>query len=118
MHEVSIIKNIVKTLEENYEGRMDSIVSVEIEAGLLSNVQPILIQNAYEALILDEPKLADVELKVKQLPIIAYCENCDRDFEVVRHKFVCDCGAPSREIVQGDELRISKVAFKNLENDK
>ena len=113
MHEVSIIKNIVKTLEENYEDRMDSIVSVEIEAGLLSNVQPILIQNAYEALILDEPKLANVELKVKQLPIIAHCENCDKNFEVIRHRFVCDCGEPSRDIIQGDELRISKVDFNS-----
>ncbi len=112
MHEVAIIKNIVQSLEDNYEDRMDSIVSVEIEAGLLSNVQPILIQNAYEALILDEPKLANVELKVKQLSIIAHCTHCDKDFEVVRHKFVCECGEPTKEIIQGDELRISKVAFK------
>ncbi len=112
MHEVAIIKNIVQTLEENYRGQMDAIVSVEIEAGLLSNVQPILIQNAYEALIMDEPKLADVELKVKQLPIIAHCKHCDKDFEVIRHRFVCDCGETSRDILQGDELRISKVAFK------
>ena len=109
---MSIIKNIIQTLEENYEDRMDSIVSVEIEAGLLSNVQPVLIQNAYEALILDEPKLADVELKVKQLSIIAYCEHCNKDFEVIRHRFVCECGKSSRNIVQGDELRISKVDFK------
>lgn len=112
MHEVAIIKNIVQTLEENYGGRLDSIVCVEIEAGLLSNVQPVLIQNAYEALILDEPKLAEIELRVKQLPIIAHCDDCDKDFEVIRHRFVCDCGKPSREIMQGDELRISKVDFK------
>lgn len=112
MHEVAIIRNIVRTLEENYKDRMDSVVSVEIEAGLLSNVQPILIQNAYEALLLDEPKLADVELEIKLLPIVAHCGKCKKDFEVLRHRFVCDCGEPSSEIVQGEELRISKVAFR------
>ncbi len=112
MHEVAIINNLVETLEEEYTSRMKDIVSVEIEAGLLSNVQPVLIQNAYEALQMDRMELEDIELVVKQLPIIAHCSMCNKDFPVVRHRFVCDCGEPSREIIQGNELRISKVVFK------
>jgi hydrogenase nickel incorporation protein HypA/HybF len=54
MHELSIVRDIFSTLEEAYPGRMQDIIKVEIQAGLLCNIQPILIQNAFEAYVLDE----------------------------------------------------------------
>jgi hydrogenase nickel incorporation protein HypA/HybF len=111
MHEVAIIQDILQTLEANYSDKITKIKKVEIEAGLLCSVQPILIQNAYEAIIASEPKFANIELDVKILPIIAYCKSCNNNFEVVRHKFVCKCGEATRKIIQGEELRISRIDF-------
>ncbi|QNL50877.1 hydrogenase maturation nickel metallochaperone HypA [Olivibacter sp. SDN3] len=113
MHEITIVRDIFKVLEEEYPNNYRDIIKVEIHAGLLSNVQPILIQNAFEAFIEDEPQYADTELEVKLLPIIAHCANCARDFEVHLHRFVCPCGKPSDKIVQGEELQISQVIFAN-----
>lgn len=112
MHEVAIIRDIINTLEKHYEGRINQISKVRVEAGQLSNVQPILIQNAYEAVIIDDSRWADIDLEVVSLPIIAFCSSCNKNFEVVRHKFVCSCGRASKKIVQGEELRISQVTFK------
>ncbi|SFH31497.1 hydrogenase maturation nickel metallochaperone HypA/HybF [Pontibacter chinhatensis] len=114
MHEASIVRNVFEMLQEAYPDKYKRIIKVQIEAGLLSNIQPILIQNAFEALIVEEPTLASIELEVLLLPIMAHCHTCDKDFEVKRHKFVCECGTPSRNIVQGEELQISRVEF--LEN--
>jgi hydrogenase nickel incorporation protein HypA/HybF len=111
MHEISIVRNVFNTLLEAYPTKFDRISKVQVEAGLLSNIQPILIQNAFEALIVEEPDLAYIELEVVQLPIIAHCQACDKGFEVIRHKFVCACGMPSKKIIQGEELQISKVEF-------
>lgn len=111
MHEVSVVRNIFSTLQEAYPDRYEHISKVEVEAGLLSNIQPILIQNAFEALRIEEKKLADVELEVRLLPIIAHCSSCQRDFEVIHHRFICSCGTPSKAIIQGNELQISKVEF-------
>ncbi|MEN9684722.1 MAG: hypothetical protein RLZZ28_508 [Bacteroidota bacterium] len=111
MHEIAIIQDILTTLEENYKDKIDLIKNVEIEAGLLCNVQPILIQNAYQAMIGSSARFANIELTVKLLPIIAYCNNCKKEFAVIKHKFVCDCGTPSQTIVQGEELRISRIDF-------
>lgn len=113
MHELSIVRDIFRTLEEAYPGRMQDIIKVEIEAGLLCNIQPILIQNAFEAYVHDEELFQDLELEVKLLPIIAYCKVCTMNFEVHYHRFVCTCGQPSDQIIQGEELRISKVMFNN-----
>jgi hydrogenase nickel incorporation protein HypA/HybF len=114
MHEISIVRNVFETLQETYPDKFERITKVQIEAGLLSNIQPILIQSAFEALIVEEPALSAIELEVLLLPIIAHCDACDEDFEVKRHKFVCECGTPSKNIVQGEELQISRVEF--LEN--
>lgn len=111
MHEVSIVRDIINTLEEEYKERFSKISSVKIEAGLLCNVQPILIQNAFEALVMEDSRLENIDLQVVLLPIIAHCKSCSKDFEVKLHRFVCECGTPSREIVQGEELRISQVEF-------
>jgi len=121
MHEVSIVRNIFETLEEAYPDRYEQIIKVEIEAGLLSNIQPILIQNAFEALKTEEKHLENVEVEVKLLPILAHCEGCQEVFEVKFHRFVCSCGKPSSNIVQGKELQISKIDFIqtiSMKNDK
>ena len=112
MHEISIVRQIFSTLEETYSESHEKIVKVEIEAGLLSNIQPILIQNAFEAICVEEPHLRQVELEVRVLPIVAFCSQCNQDFEVKFHRFVCPCGTPSKKITQGEELQIAKVDFK------
>jgi len=112
MHELGIVKDIFQTLEEAYPDKYEDIIKINLEAGLLSSLQPILIQNAFEAYVLDDERFKDTELEVTILPIIAYCQNCDKQFEVKYHRFVCDCGQPSDKIIQGEELRISQVTFK------
>lgn len=111
MHELPLVREIVETLEAEYPQKFDAIVKVTVEAGLLSNIQPILIQNAFEALRLDDRRLQEIDLEVVLLPIIAHCASCEKDFTVQYNRFVCSCGAPSRKLIQGDELRISRVEF-------
>lgn len=112
MHELSIVKDIFSTLEEHYQAKIHDVQKVQITAGLLSNVQPILIQNAFDAFIHDNEVYNDMDLEVVVNDIIAHCDTCDKDFKVEFHRFVCSCGAPSTNIVQGNELFISKVIFK------
>jgi len=115
MHEISLVRNILKTLEEEFPSRVERIRCIQLTAGLLSNVQPILMQNAFEAVLLEEPKYNKATLQVEVLPILVYCDDCDKTTEVVNYTFACSCGKPSKNIVQGEELLISKVEFVNEE---
>ena len=117
MHELSIVKDIFDTLEEHYNAKVEDIQQVQVTAGLLSNVQPVLIQNAFDAFIADQPRYREMELEVMVNDIIAHCEHCHKDFPVRYHRFVCyDCETPSSHIVQGNELFISKVIFKQKDH--
>lgn len=112
MHEISLVRNIFKTLEDEFPGEIDRVRNIHLTVGILSNVQPILMQNAFEAVLLDEPRYQNATLTVTILPVLVHCEDCDKDSEVLHYKFACGiCGKPSRNIVQGEELLISKVEF-------
>lgn len=116
MHEISLVRNILKTLEDEFPGETDTIRGIHLTVGLLSNVQPILVQNAFEAVLQDEPQYNKASLHVTVLPILIYCGDCEKNSEVQHYKFVCShCGKPGKNIVQGEELVISKVEFETAE---
>jgi hydrogenase nickel incorporation protein HypA/HybF len=116
MHEISLVRNIFKTLEDEFPGQIKKVRGIHLTVGLLSNVQPVLMQNAFEAVQADEPVYDQASLHVAVLPILIHCDDCDKNTEVLHYKFACDtCGKPSRNIVQGEELMISKVEFAEEE---
>jgi hydrogenase nickel incorporation protein HypA/HybF len=111
MHEISLVRNIFNTLEDEFPGEIDRVRGIYLTVGLLSNVQPILMQSAFEAVLEGEPRYNKTSLHVEVLPVLIHCDECDTTSEVQQYKFVCSCGKPSRNIVQGVELLISKVEF-------
>ena len=116
MHEISLVRNIFKTLEDEFPGEIEKVRTIYLRVGLLSNVQPILMQNAFEAVLLDEPKYNKATLNVEVLDVLVHCDDCDKDSEVQQYKFACSCcGKPSKNIIQGEELMISKVEFAEEE---
>ncbi|MEP6711876.1 MAG: hydrogenase maturation nickel metallochaperone HypA [Ferruginibacter sp.] len=116
MHEISLVRNIFKTLEDEFPGEIEKVRGIHLRVGLLSNVQPILMQNAFEAVLQDEPKYNRATLHVEVLNVLVHCDECDKDSEVRQYKFACSyCGKPSKNIMQGEELLISKVEFSEEE---
>lgn len=111
MHEISLVRNIFRTLEDEFPGEIDLVRGIHLRVGLLSNVQPILMQNAFEAVLETEPQYNKTSLHVEVLPILIHCDDCDKNTEVLNYTFICTCGKPSKNIVQGEELLISKVEF-------
>jgi hydrogenase nickel incorporation protein HypA/HybF len=90
MHEISLVRNIFRTLEEEFPNDMDRVRKIHLKVGLLSNVQK-------------------TSLYVEVLPILIHCDECDKTSQVQQYRFVCACGKPSRNVVQGEELLISNV---------
>ena len=111
MHEISLVRNIFKTLEDEFPGEMERVRRIHLRVGILSNVQPILMQNAFEAVLEDEPVYKKTSLHVEVLPVLIDCEECGKTSEISNYRFVCSCGRPSKNIVQGEELLINRVEF-------
>ncbi len=113
MHEISLVRNIFKALEDEFPGETGKIRGIHLSVGLLSNVQPILMQNAFEAVLPEEPGFNKASLHVTVHSILIRCDDCDKESEVQHYKFACNyCGKSSKNIIQGEELLISKVEFE------
>lgn len=112
MHEVSLIRNVFRTLEHEFgEEELDCLQQIDLRVGALSNVEPTLMQNAFDAVTQDENKYTDVALVINVVPVKIKCEVCGEVSEVQNNLFKCSNGHPSGNLIQGTELLIEKVHF-------
>jgi hydrogenase nickel incorporation protein HypA/HybF len=113
MHEVSLVNSIFRSIEAEFPAQdVESVRGIFLRVGLLSNVEPVLMQNAFAAVIETEPAFRQATLHVEVLPILVHCAECDKTSLVENYKFVCaECGKPNNNITQGTELLIHKVEF-------
>ncbi|MEQ9286552.1 MAG: hydrogenase maturation nickel metallochaperone HypA [Cyclobacteriaceae bacterium] len=112
MHEISLVRNIFRTLESEFEKEeLTRLNQIDLKVGLLSNVEPILMQNAFEAVTQDENRFLETKLVVNVVPIIIECELCGEVNEVKNYSFKCSNGHPTKNIIQGAELTIERVHF-------
>ena len=113
MHEISLVRNIFNTLESEFsKEELDTMTAIHLRVGLLANVEPILMQNAFEAVTTAEEKYQTVQLNVELIPIEIHCEDCDNNSTIENYKFACStCGKPNNNVVKGTELLIHQVQF-------
>ena len=113
MHETSIVNSIIKTLEMEFEQeKLQKMKAIYLKVGILSNIEPRLLHNAYSAYHITNPGYHHVNLYVESVDIKIQCEICNHITDVKNYRFICDaCGKPSKNLIQGEEMLIHKVEF-------
>ncbi len=113
MHEISLVRSIFRTLKEEFpEEKLNRMQAIHLKVGKLSNVEPILLENAFQAVISEVEEYAHLQLEIERIPVEILCENCGKKSHIENYIFKCaHCGNPSRNIVQGTELLIHRVDF-------
>jgi len=114
MHEISLVRSIFNTLDTEFsKEELTTITAIDLKVGKLSNVEPILMQNAFEAVTAAEEKFQTVKLNIEVIPIEIYCADCDSNSFIDNYKFACGtCGKPNNNVVKGTELLIHQVHFE------
>lgn len=114
MHEISLVQGIFSALEDAFSKEdLANMTDIYLQVGMLSNVEPTLMHNAFEAVTLAEEKYQEVKLHVEVIPVEVYCSDCDLNSNIENYKFVCaQCGLPNNNVVKGTELSIHQVHFE------
>jgi hydrogenase nickel incorporation protein HypA/HybF len=114
VHELSICHGLCTQLRELASGHgAEKIRRVEIEVGAMSNVVPELLDQAFRAMRESAPLIADAELIVRTVPLVAHCLDCDSDQELERFVFECpDCGSTKLLVTQGEDLLLRQVELE------
>ena len=115
MHETSIVNSIIRTLEQEFEAeKLNKMKSIHLKVGILSNIEPRLLYNAYDASHMMNPKYQNVKLEIEMTELKIQCEVCDHITDVQKYRFICDkCDRPSKNVIQGEEMLIHKVEFED-----
>ena len=113
MHETSIVNGIMRTLEQEFDTeKLNKITGIFVKVGILSNIEPRLLMNAYEASHMTNPSYQNVKLHIEMVELKIQCDSCDHITDVINYRFLCDnCHKPSKNIIQGEEMLIHKVEF-------
>jgi hydrogenase nickel incorporation protein HypA/HybF len=113
MHEISLVRNIFATIEAQHPDiPPGGIQCIYLQVGELSNVEPIALQNAFDAVIDNDSPYQNAQLEITVTPVLIYCDDCDKASGIKNYHFVCRCGKPSKKIVQGDELLITRIEYR------
>jgi hydrogenase nickel incorporation protein HypA/HybF len=115
MHETSIVNSIMRTLEMEFEQeKLNKMKAIHLKVGILSNVEPRLLHNAYSAYHLSNPGYHHVDLQIESTSLKIQCDICNHITDVKKYRFICDnCGKPSKNVIQGEEMLIHKIEFED-----
>jgi hydrogenase nickel incorporation protein HypA/HybF len=107
MHELSIALSVLDVAEEEAARQNGSVAAVHLRLGLLSGVVPEALVSAFE-LAREGTPLAQAELVIEQVPIIAWCPACAAERRAASVLELCcpDCGTPMPEVRCGRELEV------------
>jgi hydrogenase nickel incorporation protein HypA/HybF len=107
VHELSIALGILDAVREESERHRGRVVAVHLRLGPLSGVVRESLALAYDLARQDTP-LAEAELIVEEVPIVAYCPVCDVEVTCPSPREIrCPgCGAPTPVVYSGRELEL------------
>jgi len=110
MHELGIISNIFKVIEEvASENNLKKITKVKLKIGKLCQVVPAMIENAFEV-VAKETIAKGAALEVEYEPIRMKCLSCQKEFEVDDKIYICPaCEQTELEMLAGAEISVESI---------
>ena len=106
MHEFSIARNIIETLNSVAEEYGQEVVSATVAIGPMSMIVPELLTQAYKVLA-EGTELEGSQLNIQRVPITAVCNECGAETESYEPFVRCaKCDSLSLSIKSGYELQI------------
>lgn len=111
MHEQSLVRSILRQVDSIRRDRNAEIVqSLVLTIGPLSGVDPDLLASAFDQLA-TEPSVADTELTIRQVPLMARCDACGRSQTITDFDFRCTHCGHNLTITSGDQLELTSVSL-------
>jgi hydrogenase nickel incorporation protein HypA/HybF len=110
MHEVSLMKNLLRTVEgvAAREGRKP-VQMIHLRIGEMSGVSIEALSFAFEVLSKGTPAEGG-RLEFERVPLRALCRECGHEFHPEEFVFRCmKCGSPELEILGGREMEIDYI---------
>lgn len=110
MHELGLVINIVKQVEEYMEENdLSCVEKLVLQVGQLSEVYPKYLRDVYPIAV-ESTKLEKTALEIEETPGIGRCKSCDFVYNLVENDNICPvCDAKNYEVIRGGEFMIKEL---------
>lgn len=111
MHELGIVFNIIKSIEEvGEENSLTQVESVTLEIGEVSGIVPEYLIDCWKWAAAKSELLKGSELKVEQIDAVTYCEGCGSTYPTVEFAKICPhCKSEKTYLLTGNEVNIKEI---------
>ena len=114
MHETDMTRALMITVQDWYDSQPEKlkIEKIHLIVGKFTCVEPVSLQFAFEVQTRNT-FLDQVELVIKDIPLIAYCHACQEEYQPeIGLQYSCPtCRSPMEDIRSGRELKIDHIEY-------
>jgi len=110
MHEINVVRSMLKTVEEFCrQNDINHVDEIEVDIGELSLIIPEYVEELYPACTADT-QFKDTRLIINVIPGLAECDDCDEIFNVIENKGYCpNCGSFNKSVLSGESFTIKEL---------
>jgi hydrogenase nickel incorporation protein HypA/HybF len=111
MHELGIVFQIVKTVEQVAEENMlNSIKSVTLELGQVSGVVHNQLKNCWKWATDKSKTLNGTLLIIDEIPAVTFCETCNETYATIEYGKTCPhCSSSNTYLIAGSEMNDKEI---------
>jgi len=112
MHELGIVFNIIKEVDEIAEkNKVKEVNEVTLEIGEVSGVVPSYLTDCWKWACIHRSKyMKECSLKIITLEAKTFCENCETSYDTKPHGKICpNCGSNKTYLLTGRETNIKDI---------
>lgn len=118
MHEMGIVLNLAKTLEDAAaENHITKYGSVTLAVGEVSGIMTDYFEECWNYFRGRHPLLRDSVLKLETIRAYTYCSACGKTYETLPYGKICPhCGSGETWLITGNECIIREVEAEQDES--
>ena len=117
MHETDMTKALILSIKDWREEQPEQhqIEKIHLVVGEFTCVEPASLKFAFEVQTRNT-FLDGVELLIKDIPLVAFCHNCQKEYKPqIGLQYSCpECKSPMEDIRSGRELKIERIEYSTL----
>lgn len=117
MHEYSIVSALIEQCEQHARANQaNKITRVEIKLGVMSGVEPSLLQTAFDTFKLDGI-CRDAVLNMQIQPLVILCHDCQSESVLSERTVVCPaCQSYRTVVLDGEDMLLMQLEMEQNED--
>lgn len=117
MHEYSIVSALIEQCEQHAQANhADKITRVDIKLGVMSGVEPSLLQTAFDTFKLDGI-CKEALLNMQIQPLVILCQNCKTESVLSERTVVCPaCQSFRTRVLDGEDMLLMQLEMEQNED--